>query len=152
MEEMRKDLVEIMEKLTKQTEAILADRFGKDSLIALATAIDNIPYVRTVDAFYENGAFYVLTHGLSGKMQQIGQNPRVAISGEWFTAHGNGVNLGYFGKADNAPIANKMRNVFAAWIDNGHNDFNDVNTCILCIRLTSGVLFANGVRYDIDFT
>ena len=141
-----------MEKLTKQTDAILLERFGKDSIIALATAIDNMPYVRSVDAFYENGAFYVLTHGLSGKMQQIRQNPAVAISGEWFTAQGKGVNLGYFGKADNAGIASKMRTVFSAWIDNGHNDFEDTNTCILCVKLTSGILFSNGTCYEIDFT
>ena len=141
-----------MEKLTKEIDAILLERFGKDSIIALATAIDNIPYVRNVDAFYENGAFYVLTHGLSGKMKQIEENPTVALSGEWFTAQGKGVHLGYFGKADNARIALKMRDVFSAWIDNGHNDFDDVNTCILRIELTSGILFSNGKRYEIDFT
>ena len=141
-----------MEKLTKEIDAILLERFGKDSIIALATAIDNVPYVRNVDAFYENGAFYVLTHGLSGKMKQIEENPAVALSGEWFTAQGKGVQLGYFGKADNARIAEKMRDVFSAWIDNGHNDFDDINTCILRIELTSGILFSNGKRYEIDFT
>lgn len=141
-----------MERLTKESNAILQERFGKDSIIALATAVDNIPYVRSVDAFYEDGAFYVLTHGLSNKMKQIEQNPTVALSGEWFTAQGKGVNLGYFGKAENAPIAAKMRDIFSAWIDNGHNNFEDVNTCILCIELTSGVLFSNGTRYEIDFT
>ena len=84
-------------------------------------------------------------------MKQIEQNPVVAISGEWFTARGRGINLGYFGKAENAPIAAKMRQVFSAWIDNGHNNFEDPNTCILCIRLTSGVLFSNGTCYEIDF-
>lgn len=141
-----------MEKLTKEIDAILLERFGKDSIIALATAIDNVPYVRNVDAFYENGAFYMLTHGLSGKMKQIEENPTVALSGEWFTAQGKGVQLGYFGKADNARIAEKMRDVFSAWIDNGHNDFDDINTCILRIELTSGILFSNGKRYEIDFT
>ena len=62
-----------MEKLTKEVEAILLERFGKDSIVALATAIENIPYVRSVDAFYEDGAFYVLTYGLSSKMKQIEQ-------------------------------------------------------------------------------
>ena len=80
-----------MEKLTKEVDAILLERFGKDSIIALATAVDNIPYVRSVDAFYENGVFYVLTHGLSSKMQQIEQNPAVALSGEWFTAQAKGL-------------------------------------------------------------
>ena len=141
-----------MEKLTPKTEAILLERFGKDSIIALATAVDHTPYVRSVDAFYERGAFYVLTYGLSGKMQQIARNPAVAVSGEWFTAQGRGVDLGYFGKGENAAIAAKMQTVFAAWIGNGHNDFSDPNTCILRIELTTGVLFANGVRYEIDFT
>ena len=141
-----------MKKLTKEIEVILLERFGKDSIIALATAIDNIPYVRSVDAFYEDGAFYVLTHGLSSKMEQIEQNPAVALSGEWFTAQGKGINLGYFGKADNTRIANKMKQVFSAWIDNGHNNFDDTNTCILCVKLTNGILFSNGTRYEIDFT
>lgn len=60
--------------------------------------------------------------------------------------------MGYFGKAENAAVANRMKQVFSAWIDNGHNNFDDVNTCILCVKLTSGVLFANGIRYEIDFT
>ena len=141
-----------MEKLTKEVDAILLERFGKDSIIALATAVDNIPYVRSVDAFYENGVFYVLTHGLSSKMKQIEHNSTVALSGEWFTAQGKGLNLGYFGKADNLHIANKMKQVFSAWIDNGHNNFDDTNTCILCIKLTNGILFSNGTRYEIDFT
>ena len=141
-----------MEKLTAKTETILLERFGKDSILALATAADNVPYVRNVDAFYDKGAFYVLTYGLSNKIQQIAKNPRVSMSGEWFTAQGTGVNLGYFGKAENAAIAEKMRQVFAAWIDNGHNNFEDENTCILRIQLTRGVLFADGLCYEIDFT
>lgn len=141
-----------MEKLTKDTERILLERFGKDSIIALATAIDAAPHVRNVDAYYEDGSFYVLTYELSNKMRQIKQNPAVAIAGEWFTAHGKGVSLGYFGKAENKRIADKMEELFAAWIHNGHNNFDDVNTCILRVELTDGVLFANGARYSIDFT
>ena len=141
-----------MEKLNAEIEAILRERFGKDNLISLATCADNIPYVRTVNSFYNNSAFYVLTYGLSGKMQQIKENPQVAISGDWFTARGIGENLGYFGAPENSLVAKKMREVFAEWIDNGHNNFDDVNTCILKIKLTEGILFNHGTRYDIDFT
>ena len=102
-----------MKKLTKEAEAILIERFGKDSIIALATTADGTPYVRKVNAFYFDGAFYVLTYGLSNKMKQIAENPVVAITGDWFTAHGKGVNLGYFGKEENKEIANLMRTVFA---------------------------------------
>ena len=140
-----------MQKMNAKLEQIMLERFGKDCLIALATVDNGVPYVRTVDGFYENGAFYVLTHALSNKMKQIEKNPVVAISGEWFTAHGVGKNLGWFCKKENEQTAQKMREVFAQWIDNGHNNFDDENTCILCVELTDGVLFSNGSRYDFNF-
>lgn len=139
------------QKLNQEVEAILTERFGKDMIIALATVGEGRPFVRNVNAYYENSAFYVITHGLSNKMKQIEKNPEIAIAGDWFTAHGVGKNLGYFGKKENAEIADKLRKAFAAWIDNGHNNFEDENTCILCINLTDGVLFSHGTCYDIDF-
>lgn len=141
-----------MEKLKENVEKVIVERFGKDSLIALATVEEGVPHVRTVDGYYDNGAFYVLTYTLSNKMRQIAKNPVIAISGEWFTAHGTGTNLGWFCKKENEPIANKMNTIFAAWINNGHNNFEDENTCILRIDLTDGVLFSDGRRYEIDFT
>lgn len=140
-----------MEKLNAESKSAMNKRFGKDNVISLATVDGEMPAVRYVNAYYEDRAFYVITHGLSRKMRQMEVNPNVAIAGEWFTAHGKGVNLGYFGKEENAEIAAKLRKVFAEWIDNGHNDFNDVNTCILRIDLTDGILFYFGTEYDIDF-
>jgi len=140
-----------MADFSLQAQQIVNERFGKDSLISLATAVDGVPYVRTVNALYEEGSFYIITYALSGKMQQIQTNPIVAISGEWFTAHGLGENLGWFGKPQNKAMADKLTSAFASWIDNGHNNFEDENTIILRIKLTHGVLFANGTRHDIDF-
>lgn len=141
-----------MEKLNAESKRIMEERFGKDSIIALATVEDGMPSVRSVDGYYEDGAFYVITYALSNKMKQIAKNPNIAIAGDWFTAHGKGVNLGYFCKEENKDIAEKLRKAFAEWIDNGHNNFEDENTCILCIQLTDGVLFSHGTRYAIDFT
>ena len=42
--------------------------------------------------------------------------------------------------------------VFAEWIDNGHNDLDSTDCIILKIRLTSGILYADGVRHEIDFS
>jgi len=135
----------------KDINSILTQRFGKDSLIALATVAGGIPHVRTVDAVYVDGAFYVVTYSLSGKMRQIEQNPMVAISGEWFTAHGMGENLGHVLLPENKEIMDILRAAFAAWYGNGHTNEADPNTCLLKIRLTDGVLFADGIRYDIEF-
>lgn len=138
-----------MKKLIEEVEEIMVERFGKDTVIALATTENKIPYVRYVNAYYENGAFYIITHSLSNKMKQIENNPLVAISGEWFTAHGKGTNLGYFCKKQNSILAEKLNSVFAEWINNGHNDFNDENTIILRIDLTDGLLFSYGRKFEI---
>ena len=135
-------------KFSPKARQIMDERFGRDTLIALATADANIPNVRTVNAYYENGIFYIITHAQSNKMKQIAKNPNVGICGEWFTAHGKGVSLGYLGRKENCVIAEKLKNVFAEWIDNGHTDFNDENTIILRVELTDGLLLSHGTRYE----
>ena len=138
-------------KNNEHTNAILMERFGKDSLMALATVDHGIPSVRTVNAVDIDSAFYVVTYALSAKMQQIAKNPTVAVCGEWFTAHGVGENLGHVLREENRAIMDILRTAFAAWYDNGHINEGDTNTCLLTIKLTDGVLFSNGTRYDIVF-
>lgn len=136
-----------MLELNPETESLLSERFGKDTVVALATIENDAPWVRYVNAYYENGAFYIITYALSDKMRQLAKNPSAAIAGEWFTAQGRGENLGWFGSRENREIADKLRKAFAAWIDNGHNDFNDKNTVILRVELTGGLLMSHGRRY-----
>lgn len=139
-------------KINAEINALMDGRFGHDSLIALATVDGDAPAVRTVDAVYLDGCFYTITYALSGKMQHIAKNPKVAISGEWFTARGVGESLGHILRDENAELADKLRTAFAAWYGNGHTNEADPNTIILRIRLTDGVLFHHGTRYDIEFS
>lgn len=140
------------ETFSESVQEIMDERFGHDTLIALATTSGDLPSVRTVNAYYEHGAFYVIVYGLSNKMKQIRENPKVGICGDWFTAHGVAESLGWFCKEENGALAARLRQVFHTWIDNGHNDFDDENTIILRVKLTDGVLFSHGTRYEIDFT
>ena len=139
-------------KFTDKLQEIMNERFHHDCLIALATMDGTKPWVRTVNSFYEDGAFYVITYALSNKMKQIKENPTVAICGDWFTAHGVGENLGHILREENAEMADKLRSAFSSWYKNGHTDEEDPNTCILRIQLTEGVLMADGSSYEIDFT
>ena len=131
--------------------AIMDERFGRDRMISLATPVNDLPSVRDVNGYYRDGSFYIITHALSGKMQQIAQNPRVAISGEWFSAHGLAENLGHVLKEENRELILTLRQVFSSWYHNGHVDETDPNTCILRVRLTDAVLFKDGTRYAIDY-
>lgn len=140
------------DKFPLRAQEIMSERFGGDALIALATVDGSRPWVRAVNGHYEDGCFYTVTHTLSNKMQQIERNPAVAICGEWFTAHGTGESLGHILDPRHEALAARLRAAFASWYGNGHVDESDPNTCILRIRLTDGVLFSNGTRYDIDFT
>ena len=141
-----------MDKYTKGM-AILEEKFGnnKDNVLGLATiAVEPNadgkprPVVRDVDAFYEDGAFYVVTYAKSTKMQQIAQNNEVAIAVnfEWFTASGIGENMGWVLKPENAEIRTKLRKAFEKWYEMA-NDENDENCCILKIGLTSGIINLN---------
>ena len=132
----------------QEAESILRERFGGDALMALATCRENIPSVRTVNATYLEGCFYIITHGLSRKMEDIRDNPTVALSGEWFTCHGTAESLGWFCREENKALAAHLRQAFASWIDNGHNNFADETTIILQVRVTDAVLLSHGRRFE----
>jgi len=133
---------------------LMAVQFGKDTLIALATTDGTRLYNRMVDAYYQNGAFYITTSGLSNKMKQIAEHPEVAIaSPDWFTGNGIGENLGWVLDPKNANIRKKLRTAFEAWYDIANNE-QDKECCILRITLTDGMLIKDhhALRYQIDFT
>lgn len=134
---------------------------GKDNLISLATIAMEpnaggkiLPYVRDVDAYYEDGVFYIVTYAKSTKMQQIVHNPEVAFSVcfEWFSGNGIGENLGWVLDPKNAEIRAKLRMAFAKWYDEANNE-NDENCCILAIRITTCKVIKDhgAVCYNMDF-
>lgn len=140
-----------MERFPEEAKRIMVERFGKDSLIALATSDGEWPSIRMVNSFYEDGNFYAIMNSQYREMQHIEQNPKISISGEWFSAHGLGENLGHILDPNNAIIASKLRAAFAQWYYNGYSNESDPNTCILRIHLIEADLMANGIRYEIGF-
>ncbi len=129
----------------------MGERFGHDALLSLATMDDTRPAVRIANSYYGGGPFYTVTYALSNNMKQIERNPEVAVCGEWFTANGIGENIGHPRDEKNAEIMSKRRTVFAEWYDNGHTKESNPHTCIVRVRLTEGVLFYNGKKYEIGF-
>lgn len=120
--------------------ALMAERFGKDEFWSIATTDGTNQDVRMVDAYYEDGAIYIVTYALSGKMQHIQMNPKVAVCSLWFSGHGIGENLGWVREEKHTARMEKLRVIFAQWYGNGHVNEEDANTILLRIRLTDGVL------------
>ncbi len=134
---------------------------GKDNLISLATIGMDMnadgkpkPYVRDVDAYYEDGVFYIVTYEKSSKMQQIAQNSDVAftVCSQWVSGHGIGENLGWVLEPKNAELRTKLRTVFADWYDYANNE-QDENCCILAVQITKAtVIKDHGAEiYRMDF-
>lgn len=147
----------------KEGLKLIEEKFGngKDNAISLATIARETgadgrvrPVVRTVDAYYEDCTFYVVTHAKSNKMLQIAQNSEVSVAGclEMFTANGIGENLGWVLDPKNAELRVKLRKAFSDWYDLANNE-QDENCCFLAIHLTRGTLNVNHWEklYHLDF-
>lgn len=147
----------------EETRNMMEENFGggKDNVLILSTVSlepgaggKPRPAVREVDAIYEDGVFYVTTHGKSNKMQQIAQNGEVAFAFHFGEISGNAVgeNLGWVMKPENAALRDKLRKAFADWYDAANHE-QDENCVILAIRPTRVAVFKDhgAVRYAVDF-
>ncbi len=134
---------------------------NKDNVISLSTIALDLnakgqprPVVRDVDAFYEDGVFYVSTNARSGKMLQIEKNDEVAFSlhFEGISGSATGENLGWVMKPENAELRLKIRKVFADWYD-AANDESCEDVIILAIRIKTATVFKDhgAVHYKLDF-
>ncbi len=144
-------------KMSKYEKAIkLMEDFcgnGKDNLIALATislstSADDRPrpVVRMVDAYYEDGMFYVSSSSQKNKMLEIEKNSEVSICGlDLYAAHGIAENLGWVKDTKNAEIREKMKKYFAWFDDHGNEESPD--SIILRITLTEGTITDNEQKY-----
>lgn len=133
---------------------------GKDNIIALASiALDKsingnpYPYVREVDAYYENGTFYVTTWGKSNKILQIENNEDVGfvVCQEGISGSGRGENLGWVLDPKNSEIRSKLRKAFSNWYDHANNE-EDENCVILAIHTTRCAIFRDEgkTQYHLD--
>lgn len=135
--------------LNKEADKILKERFRTGQLIALATSIDNRPYVRAVNAYYEDGVFYVMTDASSGKMKQIEMNPEVAICGQLLNGRGLAENIGHVLKPEHEELMKTLRVALAEWYSYGKVNEEEPNTVILKIQLTQATVIGNGNKYEL---
>lgn len=124
--------------------------YGNNVYMTIATSINNKPNARVVNLYYEEGYFYATTYALSTKVQEIAENPYIALNHNLFVAHGVAENIGHPLKPENASIREKLKEVFSAFY-NRRVDENDENTCFLKITLNDALIFDNNYKYGINF-
>ncbi len=129
---------------------VMVDLFQKDCQFALATAKDNVPSVRYIDTYYQDEAFYVVSYGLSQKVQEIISNSKVSLCHQLYRFRGNAYNIGHPLKEENLSIRGKLVEVFKPWYF-AHNNEADENMCYVKIELEEGFLFKDGTGYKVNF-
>lgn len=129
---------------------VMKDLFGRDYPIALATSKDNVPSLRVVDIYYEDGAFYVVTYRNSQKVQEILTNPSVALCNEFYRFTGKAYDIGHPLEDKNKALREKLMVVFEPWYF-AHNNEGDENMCYVRIDLETGFFHKDKVGYRVDF-
>jgi len=129
---------------------VLETLFARDYQFALATSNNNIPAVRFIDTFYNNGAFYIVTYGKSHKVKEIEYNPVVSLSKDLYRFTGIARNIGHPLLKENLKIREKLIKVFEPWYF-AHNDENDENMCYIRVDLKDGLYYKDGTGYKVNF-
>ena len=134
-----------------EIQSIMKERFGTERLITIATSENNIPYIRAVNAVYENGWFYFATLSNSSKMKQMEENPITAVCGPWFNGRGTAHNLGSISITQNRHVYELLRASFESWIHEAKINVTDTEIVLCGIQMTKATLYSQSQRYDILF-
>lgn len=129
---------------------VLTELFAHDCQFSLATSQDNVPSLRVVDTYYQDGAFWIVTYGMSRKVQEIVGNPHVALCSGLYSFAGLAYHAGHPLKEENKAIRETLIREFAPWYF-AHNNEQDENMCYVRVDLTAGFFYKDGTGYRVDF-
>ena len=137
--------------MDREAETIMAERFGKDAVIALATVADGVPPCAVRGRLLSGGGV-LHRHGqpLAENGPDTGKIPGWLWRGNGSHGHGHAEDQGPFDRAENRDIANTLRQAFASWLVNGHTDPSAEETHILRVTLRDGLLLSQGTRYVLE--
>lgn len=128
----------------------MKDLFAKDYQFALATSKDNVPSLRYVDTYYDEGDFYIVTYAKSQKVQEIENNCNISLCRELYRFSGKAYNIGHPFRPENKDIREKLIQAFEPWYF-AHNNEQDENMCYVKVELSDGFVYKDGTGYRVDF-
>jgi len=138
--------MEVFEKSLK----VMNELFARDYQFALATTNNNIPSIRFVDTYFDNGCFYIVTYAKSKKVKELEINENVSLCNKLYNFQGVAYNIGHPSKPQNSEVREKLISAFEPWYFK-HNDENDENMCYVKVELTYGFFYKNGTGFKVDF-
>lgn len=129
---------------------VMSVLFAKDYHFALATVKNNVPSIRFIDAFFDDGVFYIVTYSKSQKVEELTQNSNVSLCNRLYRFSGKAYNIGHPTLTENKEIREKLIKVFEPWYFE-HNNENDENMCYVKVELEQGFFYKDGTGYKVNF-
>lgn len=131
---------------------ILEERYSEDTILLIATAKDNIPSVRSVDTFFYDGSFWIVTDTRSNYVKEIKQNGYVMISDAghnrfWCKA----IIAGHPLEEHNKLIREVFLIKFKHWYKEVNNEELD-SVCYIKAKPYKGYIHKNKQGYTFDLT
>lgn len=131
---------------------LLQEKYSQDTILLLVTAKDNVPSVRSVDSFYYDGSFYVVTDSRCNYVQELMSNKYAMIS--------DGGHNRFWCEAINAghPLAEQNKDIREVYLKMFENWYKEVNnedletTCYIKVTPYKGYIHKDkiGYRFDIN--
>ncbi|PAT02193.1 hypothetical protein CI105_02285 [Candidatus Izimaplasma bacterium ZiA1] len=129
---------------------ILEERYSGDTILLIATAVDNVPSVRCVDSFYYEGSFWIVTDLRCNYVKEIQNNKYAMISDAghnrfWCEAKVTGHPL----NAENKSIREVFLKVFHNWYKEVNNESLD-SVCFVKATPYKGYLHKDKTGYNFN--
>lgn len=131
---------------------IIKEKYEHDTILVVATSRDNVPNVRSVDSFFYDGSFWIVTDLRANYAKEIKNNPYVMISDAghnrfWCKASIVGHPL----DESNLEIRKVYEKVFHNWYHEVNNEEIDT-VCYIKVTPYKGYVHKDKLGYTFDLT
>ncbi|MCD4826922.1 MAG: hypothetical protein K8Q99_04010 [Acholeplasmataceae bacterium] len=140
------------EYLKSGIKEILEERYFKDTILLIATAANNVPSVRSVDSFYYDGSFWIVTDRRCNYVKEIQENKNVMISDGghnrfWCNAEITGHPL----DNTNQSIRVIYQEVFKSWYKEVNNE-ELKSVCYIQVKPYKGYIHKDKIGYKFNIS
>lgn len=139
-----------MKYSNSDVESILREKYKEDTILLIATANNNIPTVRSIDTFYYQGSFYIVTDTSCNYVQEVINNENVMLSdGGHNRFWCKGEMIGHPLQEKNKEIRDVYMKVFHHWYKEVNNEELDT-VCYIKATPYKGYIHKDKVGYSFD--
>lgn len=129
---------------------ILKEKYSQDTILLIVTAKDNVPSVRSVDSFYYDGSFWIVTDTRTNYVKEIQSNKYTMIS--------DGGHNRFWCEADvtGHPLDEKNKDIREVYLKVFHHWYKEVNNedletvCFVKVTPYKGYIHKDKLGYKFD--